>query len=521
MKTRLLYLASLALLAMPAAAQETYENTKLIDNDLNGTARYVGMGGAMEALGADISTISTNPAGVGLFRKSKVDGSLSITSQEKYKSFGNASKTALSFDQLGIVYSMKQDRNSYLNFGFNYHKSRNFNSILSAADALNNASQNKLSYQKAKDEVFIIPDNFPKSLPQDLTYTQLDFLYTKYLLYNAADQTFYNYVANGYAYDRGDKGYIGEYDFNVSGNLGNRWYLGLTVGIHDVHYNGYSEYVERLADNPEEIGTMAVLDNRKITGTGFDVKVGAIFRPIESSPFRIGAYIHTPTFYDLTTSNYTVLTDGKDAFSSSESLSFRVNTPWKFGLSLGHTIDNVLALGATYEYADYGSIDSREKDGEYYDSWNGTYYETSSSDKTMNSHTKRTLKGVHTLKVGGEVKVTPHLAVRAGYNYLSGMYNMNDGYKDGSIYSQGSYYASQTDYTNWKDTNRLTCGIGYSIKNFNIDLAYQYSTTKGEFHPFMNYYENAVEPSVNDNIANGVKVENNRHQFMMTVGYRF
>ena len=157
MKTRLLYLASLALLAMPAAAQETYENTKLIDNDLNGTARYVGMGGAMEALGADISTISTNPAGVGLFRKSKVDGSLSITSQEKYKSFGNASKTALSFDQLGIVYSMKQDRNSYLNFGFNYHKSRNFNSILSAADALNNASQNKLSYQKAKNEVFIIP----------------------------------------------------------------------------------------------------------------------------------------------------------------------------------------------------------------------------------------------------------------------------------------------------------------------------------------------------------------------------
>ena len=359
--------------------------------------------------------------------------------------------------------------------------------------------------------------------PNDLNldYTQLDYLYTEHLMYNEADQTFYNYVANGYAYDRGDKGYIGEYDFNVSGNLGNRWYLGLTVGIHDVHYNGYSEYVERLVDNPEEIGTMAVLDNRKITGTGFDVKVGAIFRPIESSPFRIGAYIHTPTFYDLTTSNYTVLTDGKDAFNSSESLSFRVNTPWKFGLSLGHTVDNVLALGVTYEYADYGSIDSREKDGEYYDSWNGTYYETSSSDKTMNSHTKRTLKGVHTLKVGGEVKVTPHLAVRAGYNFLSGMYNMNDGYKDGSIYSQGSYYASQTDYTNWKDTNRLTCGIGYSIKNFNIDLAYQYSTTKGEFHPFMNYYENAVEPSVNDNIANGVKVENNRHQFMMTVGYRF
>lgn len=48
-------IALLAFVALPISAQETYENTKLIDNDLNGTARYVGMGGAMEALGADLS----------------------------------------------------------------------------------------------------------------------------------------------------------------------------------------------------------------------------------------------------------------------------------------------------------------------------------------------------------------------------------------------------------------------------------------------------------------------------------
>jgi hypothetical protein len=462
--------------------------------------------------------MSTNPAGVGLFRKSKVDGSLSVTSQEKYKSFGNADKTALSFDQLGIVYSMKQWNGSYLNFGFNYRKSRNFNQILGAASVLNGASQNKLTYLKLSKGVV--------ESTNDLNYTQVDYLYDSHLIGEDGEidgkpvRTYYYYPADRYIFDSGDKGYIGEYDFNVSGNLGNRWYLGLTVGIHDVHYNGYSEYAEHLEENAEGIDNMALIDSRKITGTGFDVKLGAIFRPIESSPFRIGAYIHTPTFYDLTTSNYTVLTDGKDAFNSSESLSFKVNTPWKFGLSLGHTVDNVLALGATYEYADYGSMDSREKDGSYYDSWYGDYYETSSSDKSMNRHTERTLKGVHTLKVGGEVKVTPHFAVRAGYNYLSGMYDMNDGYKDGTIYSQGSYYASQTAYTNWKATNRLTCGVGYSFNNFNIDFAYQYSTTKGEFHPFMNYFAGADEPE-NNNVASGVDVKNNRHQFLMTVGYRF
>ena len=52
-------------------AQDTYQSAAIADNDLNGTARYVGMGGAMEALGADISTIGSNPAGIGLFRKSQ------------------------------------------------------------------------------------------------------------------------------------------------------------------------------------------------------------------------------------------------------------------------------------------------------------------------------------------------------------------------------------------------------------------------------------------------------------------
>ena len=44
----------MSLFALSMTAQETYQDTKMIGNELNGTARYVGMGGAMEALGADI-----------------------------------------------------------------------------------------------------------------------------------------------------------------------------------------------------------------------------------------------------------------------------------------------------------------------------------------------------------------------------------------------------------------------------------------------------------------------------------
>jgi len=48
-------------------AQTAYDAVRYAGDELNGTARFVGMGGAMGALGADISTIGTNPAGIGLF----------------------------------------------------------------------------------------------------------------------------------------------------------------------------------------------------------------------------------------------------------------------------------------------------------------------------------------------------------------------------------------------------------------------------------------------------------------------
>ncbi len=59
MKVRYYLAVALMCGLMPATAQETYENANIATGDLNGTARYVGMGGAMDALGADISTIAT------------------------------------------------------------------------------------------------------------------------------------------------------------------------------------------------------------------------------------------------------------------------------------------------------------------------------------------------------------------------------------------------------------------------------------------------------------------------------
>ena len=533
----------LSLFMVYAHAQETYENTKLIDNDLNGTARYVGMGGAMEALGADISVINSNPAGIGLFRRSSGSVSFGLVSQDGASSFKNGNKTNASFDQAGFVYSMRDGRRTFINFGFNYHKSKNFDYILNAASGLNGASQHKLSYMKALANENNL-DKTSSGWRGKFAYTsQLDNLYYNTLMMTSSDGFFYN-DASRYEFGRAETGYIGEYDFNTSVNVNDRVYLGITIGIHDVHYTGHSLYNEALVNlNNQTVGDITVNDERRITGTGYNASFGIIFRPVDASPFRIGLSVTTPTWYDLKTSNYTYLINNTKAdgggklqgdypnYTTGESYEFKLFTPWKFGVSLGHTVGNYLALGASYEYADYSRLDTRVNDGYDVEYW-GDVYEHSSSDEPMNRHTRETLKAVSTLKIGAEAKMMPNLAVRAGYNYVSPMFK-KEGYKDGNIDSYGSNYSSATDYTNWEATNRYTVGVGYTLGKMSFDLAYQYAQTNGKFHPFADSYLDYTYPGQDsngndvtmteslDNYANAVKVSNKRNQLLLTLTYRF
>ena len=539
-----LYIAALALTAaaLPTAAQDTYEGAKLMNDDLNGTARYVGMGGAMEALGADISTIGTNPAGIGLFRHSSISTSLGVVSQQDATKFDDLGKTNFSFDQVGFVYTTRMDTKSFINVAFNYHKTRNFDQILSAANSLRGASLNKVGYAKyTKDNVnnggYNLDFNsdgdlmgFENSSPDAYranTFTQVDYLYMNAfnLDFDETGEAFISFNdGDSYNFDRSHRGWIGDFDFNISGNINDRVYLGLTAGIRSVNYEGNSEYAENLLYvTPGTTGRTLLTDHRTIEGTGFDLKAGIIFRPVEYSPFRVGLSISTPTWYELESSNYTTLRyDWENAMTTNwsegkngETYKFKMYTPWKFDVSLGHTIGSMLALGATYEYADYSATDIRVNDG--YDYYGNT---DSYSDKVMNDQTDRALKGVSTFKVGAELKPDPAFAVRAGYNYVSPMYS-DDGMRDATINSIGVMYSSTNDYVNWKSTNRITCGLGYKTGGWNIDLAYQYSQTNGTFYPFQpntTFNEDGVHET---NVPLSTEVSNKRHQVLLTLGYTF
>ena len=538
--------AALSLIAFSASAQETYESAQLATEDLNGTARYVGMGGAMEALGGDISTMSSNPAGTAMFRRTwaGISGGLTVQKGNELKNDAGFKDgvTNADLNQVGFIFANKVGANSWLNLGFNYHKSRNFNQVNYATGLLDGSSANGISYLSLK---------YPSAPTSDISkygyYSALDKCDLETVLYPSMGSD-NRPVSRGaqqyYAYNKAS-GYISDFDFNISGNINDRVYLGLTFGIKDVRFDQTTYYEENFSQE----GGYHLSDTRNVRGTGFDAKFGVIVRPIEESPFRFGFYINTPTWYELKTQIRTDVSTSNINYNARDNsgnitgqqngsfsyyydiynnpTEYKITTPWKFGLSLGSTFNNNIAIGLTYQFSDYSTINNRIYTGEYrtydsyYDGWTQYNYSTSTKtyadDNEMNRNTKNCLKGVHLLKIGMEVKPVKTVSIRVGYNYESAIYE-NNASKDYNMssYSTGNFNTLRS-FTNWKATHRVTFGLGLQLyKNLSLDLAYQYAGQKGDFYPF----QKATGSDFNVNPTK-CEVKNNRHQVNATLGVRF
>lgn len=551
MKKIIVLTALTMFVSIGAGAQTIYDATKIASKDLSGTARFVGMGGAMGALGGDISTIGTNPAGIGIYRSNDIMTSFGYSSTGVESKYGgekfNMNKNNWNFDNAGVVFSNKIGNYTslrYVNFAFNYQKVKSFNRNMTTAGDLNGNSQ---TYQMA-----VLSDGITKPMWDNSNPFNSDDIgwlsalgYEGYLIHPSltTNNTGFPYVdAEGnqivdkdgkplfenydfytstlgegdYSYLREfrskESGGVNQFDFNVSFNFNDRFYLGLTLGAYDVNYNKYTLYDEDFRTaNGGLTGTGYILESfNKVSGAGFDLKLGAIVRPFEDSPLRIGLAIHTPTFYNLTwaTSAYLVsdLVQGDKVVSTTVDSfdylndrdlkqEYQINTPWVYNLSLGYTVGTQLALGAEYEYKDYSTTKFFYNDGVKID-W-------------QNAESKLCLKGVSTFRIGAEYKVIPAFALRAGYNYSS------SAFKDDAIKALHKFSINtDTDYANLKSLSNYTLGIGYRGSAFYADLAYKYSVQKADFYPF--------DSSVNGEYGlTAAKLTDTRSQVIMTVGMRF
>lgn len=559
-KTALTALAFL--FSVGVGAQTIYDAANLSDKDLNGTARFVGMGGAMSALGGDLSTIGTNPAGIGIYRSNDAAISFGLSSfgtESNYMgSRMNSDKMRGDLNSAGFVLSTKFGNATtlrYINFGFNYQRVKSFYKNMEMGGNLGGFSQ---TYSMANQAAGI--DNWGSDPYNDAGIGWLSVLgYDGFLITDILTESQSGGISNRQPYldDGGqqisslpsdeypngelmyrtpghyvgmynnaaarfrsqERGGIDQYDFNISFNVNDRAYFGVTIGAYTVDYSKYSFYDEDYGGGEGyNLQTWS-----KVEGTGFDVKFGTIVRPFEYSPLRIGLAIHTPTFYrldyktnarlesdvlntldaDLQLGDNTVIPSGEiglytiDTYETMGDMvrQFELRTPWTYNISLGYTVGSNLALGAEYEYKDYSSVKFRDDQG-YSDTFG---YENATTGM---------LKGVSTLRIGAEYKPVPSFAIRAGYNFRSAIFK-DDAYKDLPINS----IQTDTDFSNSGSLSNYTLGIGYRGSMFYADLAYKYTTCKSDFYPFDMYD--------GQRLVQATKVTDTRSQVLLTLGVRF
>lgn len=548
MKKRLFSIGMLAMAAVAAVAQTQYDAARFSGSELNGTARFVGMGGAMSALGADISVIGTNPAGIGLFRSHDLSLSFGFNKNVTNSNLGGTEvkdeRTRASFDQLGFVYSTKIGNKTdlrYFNIGFNYHKMANFNRQFSSRGNLDGSS---LSWQMQDmmlgTGAYQNQASYDALLDAENPYTSSAYYGTPFLGSMGVRTGLVDDVtgndgsfgmmgwngASGDYYSR-EEGGINAYDFNLSFNVQDRFYFGATLGVYDVNYSRYSSYYETVLDDKGNDNGSFQLNNWFTTdGAGLDLKLGVIVRPMEYSPFRIGFAVHTPIWYSLN-DRYTA-TLGTDILAFPEKytenlsdyyapdasylLEYQLATPWKFNVSMGTTFSNVLAMDAEYEFANYAKARYKDAGG----------YDLAAANEAVDKY----LKNVHTFRIGMEAKFTPQFSFRAGYNYVTSPIADNSARYVPNLSTNKADYIwfdeTRTDpeYHNLKARNTLTLGLGYRGKFMYADVAYKYDFYKSDFYMFDDYrFSNDGNSIVSRNSA--AAVNHDRHQLLLTLGVKF
>lgn len=493
--------------AIGVSAQETYDALRFSTSDLNGSARYVGMGGALSALGGDVAAMASNPAAIGLFSKSDA----SFTFSTVFGSKGTLGHDGVrgSIDNCGIVLSSEVTGSSdngliRVNYGVNFKKRKNYFYNLDTDIAHLNGVFSQ-SHQIAN-----LGNDYESGYINNLSGIG-DFANPAY----DSNGELIHYGVTESGYDQNGKfGYSGvgaskallqksqfggenQVDVAVAFNIGNQVFLGAAIGFYDINYSRDS-YYEEISTDDLGYGITTMYDT---DGDGIDVKLGAVIRPFKTSPFRFGISIQTPIWYSMHDVNSAYLDfydiNGhldyeRSVYYSGAESHYNYRTPWKFGLSLGYTVDRFLALGAEWEYSDLST--SKYTMNEY-----DNYFDI------VNDHTKNMLQAQHTFKAGIEIKPSEQLSIRVGYNLVTAPVK-EDAYR---LVLADDYMSTETYFTNWKETTRVTFGLGYRYKKGYIDLAYQYNTRNGSLYAF------------DDIDLPPTEITHNRHQLMGTLGFRF
>ena len=421
---------------------------RLSERQIIGTARYVGMGGAMTAIGGDPSAVLDNPAGLGLYRRSEISLTLDETIDKTTQVHSMQNSPTQSYTRfrfaapnISAIWAwgnpQRQRGMIYSNFMLAANRLANFNrdvvvkgegmGMVSSLCALTNGLEEQYLQDKPWDDAEIgwlsILGYEAYLINPIVDSLELDIM-KKYQWTPAADFT------NG-SLSVSESGTYDQYTLSWAGNINNQWYLGLTLNIPTLSYIKRTSHQETDRVNSAELKSLYHL-----SGVGVSGSVGLIFRPIQA--LRIGASFQTPTVMSLS-----VQTEG-DMYSSiagyeiltptSGVVNTELTSPLRSSVSVAGQIGNKGLIAVQYDYAHSAEMED-----------------------------------VHTLRVGAEAQVTRGLFLNAGYVYESSFM------KEDPVWMLGyNEIRTDMDYRYTSSSQYASVGFGYRGNGIVAQLAYQY-----------------------------------------------
>ena len=522
-------LSGLIILAtgMVALAQNESDALLFSLSKPTGTARSISLGGAMGALGGDLSAISINPAGVAVYRSSEFSFTPSLTYTQT-KSAYNGTRTdddkfSVPLQQIGFVGTYKPMRDvssglvsTHFSIGYNRTNSFSRNTYIQGSGLQSSLLDEFVHY--AEGNVPKQLDNFYQGIAYDVELLNLlpgidDAYFNAFEYLNPTGENSYS-IERGplYGINQGkvisEKGNSGEFSIAGGANFSHKLYLGASLGITTLYYDMNSQHYEEAASGPQGIYTEAYYstresngyrildnftfnDNVNTTGIGINLKVGVIYKPVNS--VRLGVAVHTPNFYSM---DMEYESDVKASYFDGTTIlpesiptgnfSYNFRTPWKYTLSGAYIFGEKGLISVDYERTDYSSMKYKSK--------GGSFQEMNKMD-VLNDLISETYQGTNNLRFGAEYRFSEALSFRGGYA------TYQNPYKKVFLNSGGTH---QT----------FSGGLGYRVNNMFLDFAYLLRK-ESDIHSL--YYSPDVEPEVQP-VA---ETDTNTHQFAVTVGWKF
>lgn len=476
------------------------------------SARVAAMGGAFSSLGADISSMSINPAGLGMYRSSAftISGDLGITTASNNFAPDGSRQTSFAFNQIGTALNIYQGSGSLVSFtfGFAYNKLADLNydekfgwegDGVSIGDffalQMEGFPSSALSYNSdpfRNENIYV--DEWGGALAYQTAL--IDPVKTS----EGKETGRYEVVGihpdatiAGSLHTR-SRGSVGEYSFSSGMNIANILYLGATLGIQDISQTiryYYTENYSQPIKDPALLQAMAYTPVESSYGSGINLKIGAILRPIPS--LRLGVAYHTRTLTTLTRDYVAGMqtwfepnTNQDPTFYDAESLvhnyTYHYTSPSKLLLGASYALGNRALLSVDYDIVWNRSIRLQSQDH-----W---------AEDNFRQDVEADLGTSHNVRVGVEIVPINGVYLRGGYALYGSPFNeAAEQYNDEGNYFYGNHKRSTTNFS-------LGCGVRFASRS-SLDFAWTSSTaryTNSVLYDFYGEYADNTYEQVNSPI---------------------